>query len=166
MASPSEVVDPCLCNICGKRLSSPANLKRHMQRKKPCYLDRKSETENSGAGGYVYIMSTTPGSKMKSGKKYRCKIGKSKNHPEERRKQLQTGNHRDLHLVAYVRCEGYDELERELHRLMDSQHIRREWFWLTLRRIDRMIEELKMSDQRDSDIAALTERFAGMMRGA
>lgn len=84
------------------------------------------------------------------------------NHPEERRKQLQTGNHRDLHLVAYVRCDEYEYLEKELHRLMDNYHIRREWFWLTPLRINRLIEEFHMADQRDSDVEALASRFGNM----
>ncbi len=70
-------------------------------------------------GMYVYaIRNTTTGN---------VKLGISRN-PENRLKQLQTGNDCTLELVAYRKAENRFQDESALHHAHSSAHIRGEWF--------------------------------------
>lgn len=55
------------------------------------------------------------------------KLGISKN-PQERLKQLQTGNSSELELVAYRRAENRYVDEKEQHKINSEFHINGEWF--------------------------------------
>lgn len=68
---------------------------------------------------YVYaIQNTTTGN---------IKLGISRN-PEQRLKQLQTGNDCTLKLVAYKKAENKFKDETTLHYNYSSAHVRGEWF--------------------------------------
>lgn len=71
------------------------------------------------SGMYVYaIQNTTTGN---------IKIGISRN-PEQRLKQLQTGNDCTLKLVAYKKAKNKFKDETTLHYNYSSAHVRGEWF--------------------------------------
>ena len=55
----------------------------------------------------------------------RIKIGRARD-PEQRLKDLQTGNSRRLRLLATLSAE--DDLEFELHERFKAAHVRGEWF--------------------------------------
>ena len=69
---------------------------------------------------------------------YRVKIGFSKN-PEQRIKNLQTGNSRKLELMGWIECQG-QSLERALHKKYEPFNINLEWFSIEPRNV---LEELK-----------------------
>lgn len=80
---------------------------------------RDFEVPEECADMYVYaIRNTTTGS---------IKLGISRN-PEQRLKQLQTGNDCALELVAYRKAENRFQDETELHYAHSAAHIRGEWF--------------------------------------
>lgn len=71
------------------------------------------------SGMYVYaIQNTTTGN---------IKLGISRN-PEQRLKQLQTGNDCTLKLVAYKKAKNKFKDETTLHYNYSSAHVRGEWF--------------------------------------
>ncbi len=69
---------------------------------------------------------------------FRVKIGFSKN-PEQRIKNLQTGNSRRLGLMGWIECEG-QSFERCLHKKFERYRIEGEWF--SIEPCD-VLEELK-----------------------
>ena len=80
---------------------------------------RDFEVPEECADMYVYaIRNTTTGN---------IKLGISRN-PEQRLKQLQTGNDCTLELVAYSRAENRFQDEAALHHAHAAAHIRGEWF--------------------------------------
>ena len=60
--------------------------------------------------GYVYLMLAVDSAGIES-----YKIGVSKNHPEKRVKQLQTGNARKIDLIKFFESEHYRKIEKNLH---------------------------------------------------
>lgn len=80
---------------------------------------RNFEVPEECADMYVYaIRNTTTGN---------IKLGISRN-PEQRLKQLQTGNDCTLELVAYSKAENRFQDEAALHHAHAAAHIRGEWF--------------------------------------
>ena len=80
---------------------------------------RDFEVPEECADMYVYaIRNTTTGN---------IKLGISRN-PEQRLKQLQTGNDCALELVAYRKAENRFQDETSLHYAHSAAHIRGEWF--------------------------------------
>ena len=80
---------------------------------------RDFEVPEECADMYVYaIRNTTTGN---------IKLGISRN-PEQRLKQLQTGNDCALELVACIKAENRFQDETALHHAHASAHIRGEWF--------------------------------------
>ncbi len=76
---------------------------------------------------------------FRKNKSRKCKIGKSIN-PKKRKKELQTGNHRELYV--YKTLYGYDRLETMLHEHFDEHRIRKtEWFDITFEDVDEIIEQ-------------------------
>lgn len=59
------------------------------------------------------------------------KIGLSKNHPEKRIKQLQTGSAVPLELVYIFEVDDMHQVEGILHKQYASRHVHLEWFDLT-----------------------------------
>jgi hypothetical protein len=57
------------------------------------------------------------------------KFGKTRNHPRTRQQDLQVGSAATLHLVGY----SVSIAERRAHRLMHSEHLRGEFFKLTMK---------------------------------
>lgn len=57
------------------------------------------------------------------------KIGYTSRKPQERLKQLQTGNPTKLKLIGSMR--GTQKKEAELHRMFKNYHVRGEWFVLS-----------------------------------
>jgi hypothetical protein len=73
-------------------------------------------TNQSKSKSYVYFISSSDGY---------VKIGSSTN-PEARLKNLQTATHHLLQLVHVI--PGNENIEKYLHRLFVSDHVRGEWF--------------------------------------
>ncbi len=71
--------------------------------------------------GYVYLMT--------NGRDY--KIGLTASEPENRRRQLQTGNSEQIDLVAYTICKDMNNLEIKLHRHFITNRKVGEWFSLS-----------------------------------
>ena len=59
------------------------------------------------------------------------KVGYSKNAPDARVKELQTGNPRTLRLVRYVMIDDAYRVEQLLHNVLGKWHVRNEWFCIT-----------------------------------
>jgi len=59
------------------------------------------------------------------------KVGYSKNAPDARVTELQTGNPRTLRLVRSVEVEDAYRVEQLLHNVLGKWHITREWFCIT-----------------------------------
>ena len=72
--------------------------------------------------GFVYIIAESEAGPVK--------IGLSCN-PRQRKGELQTGNHRELHVFAKVWCDDERQLEETLHVHFVSRRIRGEWFDIT-----------------------------------
>ncbi len=71
--------------------------------------------------GYVYLMT--------NGREY--KIGLTASEPDNRRKQLQTGNSTNIDLIAYTVCADMNSLETRLHHKFIFKRKTGEWFALT-----------------------------------
>lgn len=57
------------------------------------------------------------------------KIGRAKD-IERRRRNLQTGNHRKLQLLGWIRTNDDVQVERDIHEHFNVQRGRGEWFYL------------------------------------
>lgn len=93
--------------------STPARVRRVML--SPPNIFRDSAALKA-KGGYVYIMSnpSLAGNLLK--------IGKSDNHPSERKKQLETtGVPGSFVIEYYIKVENHDELERNIHHELRQQ---------------------------------------------
>ena len=77
--------------------------------------------EQRMAIGYVYLMT--------NGIEY--KIGLTASEPDNRRKQLQTGNSASIDLIAYTVCADMNSLETQLHHKFSAKRKIGEWFALT-----------------------------------
>lgn len=86
--------------------------------------------------GYVYfIYENEPW--LKSWVVCNIKIGMSKNDPQKRLTQLQTGNRKNLTVYRAIITKDYKKLERELHDKYAKYRIRPngEWFKITKRMV-------------------------------
>ncbi len=79
------------------------------------------KSEDIMAVGYVYLMT--------NGREY--KIGLTASEPDNRRKQLQTGNSTSIDLIAYTVCADMNSLETRLHHKFSLKRKTGEWFVLT-----------------------------------
>lgn len=78
--------------------------------------------------GYVYLLL-----EVDAKGKERHKIGITKNHPDKRAKQLQTGNSNKISTLNYYESANYKKIERMLHKkyLSKKTETENEWFNLT-----------------------------------
>ena len=76
--------------------------------------------------GFVYFFSNSKN----------IKIGYTKNNPENRLKQLNTGSDTQLYMLGYI--QGSIELEKSLHKKFGQDRIRQnaEWFYPSQELID------------------------------
>ena len=77
----------------------------------------------------LYFIRSIDKEKEKIGKLI-IKIGVSI-HPEERLKELQTGNHNKLIILRTIKCPDYKTLEKNLHQKYKSWNMHGEWFEFT-----------------------------------
>lgn len=97
------------------------------------YYVQKEKVEKKPQPGYIYIAMCTNSNL--------CKIGKSKNHPKTRVSQIRTHNV-DVELYYYFYTKDMS-LEQKLHCDYKNNRITetREWFNLTEKEIDEIIEK-------------------------
>ena len=69
----------------------------------------------------------------------RVKIGRTETAVDERRKNLQTGNSRQLRLVGYIPTGKASRKEAELHRQLQNSRLSGEWFYLPLQQCHEII---------------------------
>jgi hypothetical protein len=93
--------------------------------------------------GYVYLLHKA------SGDIESYKIGISKNDPEKRVKQLQTGNDSSISLLRQYESENYKKVERMLHKQYHkySTESNNEWFNLPDVEVISFIENCKKVDE-------------------
>jgi hypothetical protein len=93
--------------------------------------------------GYVYLILQTDSNYLES-----FKIGITKNQPEIRVKQLQTGNPNKISLLKSYKSDNYLKIERWLHRKhgMTKTEASNEWRYLTNESIDRFITDCEEAD--------------------
>lgn len=65
----------------------------------------------------------------------RYKIGITKKTPQQRLKQLQTGNPYKLEIVDIYQSEFADKIERTFHNIYNSNNTHGEWFELDMEQI-------------------------------
>lgn len=76
------------------------------------------------------------------------KIGITKNDPNKRIKQLQTGNSSKLSLVKFYTSENYLKVERWLHRKYQTKtQAENEWRTLTDEQVFSFLEDCKKADE-------------------
>lgn len=94
--------------------------------------------------GYVYLLLEVD----KHGNE-RHKIGFSKNHPEKRVKQLQTGNSNVITLLNLYETSNYQKLEKWLHGIFSNQktEANNEWFTLSNHQVTHFIDECIKADK-------------------
>jgi hypothetical protein len=66
--------------------------------------------------GYVYLLM-----EVDANGNERYKIGETKNHPDKRLKQLQTGNSNIISTINYYESANYKKIERLLHKKFISK---------------------------------------------
>lgn len=102
-----------------------------IERNQKALNSRMKELEqHTGINRRVYFI-------FQEGDDTKCKIGKSKN-PDERVKQLQTGNPNPLYIHKTLR--GYTELETKIHADQAEKRIdKTEWFLISKEEVDEII---------------------------
>ena len=95
--------------------------------------------------GYVYIILEVDVEGFE-----RHKIGFSKNHPDKRAKQLQTGNSNKISVLTFYESVNYKKVEAWMHRKYSSQRTLadNEWFILTNEQVQTFNEDCKEIDAR------------------
>jgi len=99
--------------------------------------------------GYVYIMSNPFLAENL------LKIGKSDNHPSERKKQLETtGVPGSFVIEYYIKVENHDELERETHHALRQQRPNkaREFFYVSVPMAIAKIREIVKGQKYDETV--------------
>jgi hypothetical protein len=91
--------------------------------------------------GYVYLILMMD----ESEKLY--KIGFTKNDPNKRLKQLQTGAPHELRLINSYKTEHYKKVERMLHGTFFKENVKNEWFHLEDDKLKTFIPECKKADK-------------------
>ena len=94
--------------------------------------------------GYVYLLLEVD----KDGHE-RHKIGFSKNPPEKRLKQLQTGNSNVISVLNFYKSDNYKRIEHWLHGDFANQktEANNEWFILNNEQVTGFIERCKKADE-------------------
>ena len=94
--------------------------------------------------GYVYLLLEVD----KDGNE-RHKIGFSKNHPDKRVKQLQTGNSNVISVLTYYETKNYQKVEKWLHGDFRQQKTEadNEWFTLTNDQVASFLDRCKWIDE-------------------
>jgi hypothetical protein len=94
--------------------------------------------------GYVYLLLEVD----KDGNE-RHKIGFSKNDPQKRQKQIQTGNSNVISVLNQFQTSNYKHVEKWLHRKYSQQktEAENEWFTLTNEQVGNFIETCKEVDK-------------------
>ena len=89
--------------------------------------------------GYVYVIGHD--------RKGPVKIGKTRNNPDRRLSQLQTGNPRELYLFGSRYVNNYHKVEQRAHTKLRRRRLKREWFNVSaehaLRTIDKSTVQTK-----------------------
>jgi hypothetical protein len=77
------------------------------------------------------------------------KIGISKNHPEARVKQLQTGNPNQIRLLSFYESVNYKKVEQFIHSRysLNKTLANNEWFILANEQVMSFIEDCKEADE-------------------
>jgi hypothetical protein len=77
------------------------------------------------------------------------KIGISKNHPEARVKQLQTGNPNQIRLLSFYESVNYKKVEQFIHSRysLNKTLANNEWFILANEQVMSFIEDCKKADE-------------------
>lgn len=89
-------------------------------------------------GGFIYLIENTD--------TLEYKIGLTKNSPEKRLKQLQTGSPAKLRLKASYRTNYPHRLESILHRYYSPYRLEGEWFALSDGQVNDFLTECKRTD--------------------
>lgn len=84
------------------------------------------------------------------------KIGITKDAVEKRKNALETGNPRNLIIVAYFLVDNPRKVERIVHSIMGQYHIRREWFNAPEDEIDNLI---RVIEQRYCNVSYQDQRY-------
>ena len=94
--------------------------------------------------GYVYLILEVD----KKGNE-RHKIGITKNHPDKRVEQLQTGNSNKISTLNYYESANYKKIERLLHKKFISKktEAKNEWFNLTNEDVNSFIPTCEKYDK-------------------
>lgn len=94
--------------------------------------------------GYVYLLLEVD----KAGGE-RHKIGISKNHPNFRVKQLQTGNSNTISLITFYESDNYKKVERWVHTKHSNNktEANNEWFNLTNEDVLSFIDTCKKANE-------------------
>lgn len=103
---------------------------------------------NRNSGGFVYFITSEPDEFVK--------IGWAMHSPAKRLRELQTGNHQPLRLMAYF--PGSLEDERRLHETFAELRFRGEWFFNEYKLRD-LIEYLSDNYPRPTNNCADRQRF-------
>jgi hypothetical protein len=74
------------------------------------------------------------------------KIGLSKNNPQLRLKQLQTGNHNKLEIIHTFKSQFANKLESSLHRQFYKNKILNEWFELNEYDVNNFIKHCEINE--------------------
>jgi hypothetical protein len=92
--------------------------------------------------GYIYLL-------CEWGVDLRYKIGRSKNDPYKRLKNLSTGNSFEITVVNYYHCENYCKVEKWLHNQYRNKRTEGGSEWFTLSEFDVLgfINKCKEADE-------------------
>ena len=93
--------------------------------------------------GYVYLLMAVDNEGFET-----FKIGITKNDPNIRVKQLQTGNPRTISLLKLYESENYLKVERWLHKkYSDKTEAENEWRTLTNEQVMSFLNDCKKADE-------------------
>lgn len=93
----------------------------------------------STRGGYIYLIENT--------ETLEYKIGITRNDPEKRLKQLQTGSAAILDLKAWFHTKYPYRLESILHKNYAPSHVHGEWYALTSEQVENFLVVCTKNDQ-------------------
>jgi hypothetical protein len=94
--------------------------------------------------GYVYLIVQTGNDGQET-----YKIGMTKNEPEARLKQLQTGNSNKISLLKSYKTKNYRKVEKSMHLKYSSYKTEadNEWFQLENNHVINFMEDCKKADE-------------------
>jgi hypothetical protein len=82
--------------------------------------------------GYLYLIEDTCS--------HLLKIGQTARHPEQRLRELQTGNPHPLRLCRVYRMQAVAQVEAALHRQFAHRRLQGEWFRVSVAEVDLAIQ--------------------------